>query len=217
MEIVPSDNAYRIAIVFPAVCIFVALGVDRLVALGVDQLAAFRVDRLAALGSRGARPDLRWTIIAPVIAFLTVATVLNVKAYFPDFAFTCRFGDWATRFASHMGQTMADVGPSYTAYLVGDGRVWHGIHKSVDYLSNDRPLTNVAGMDFSSGQLVITEPEGPLVTMENNRPTIIFFIPERAGEMGAIRSYLPGGVEYYIPDCGVPMVGVYRVNQLVSQ
>jgi hypothetical protein len=215
LVVVPSDNAYRIAIVFPAVCIFVALGVDRLVALGVDRLAALRVDRMAALGSR-VMPDMRWTMFAPVIAFITVATVLNVKAYFPDFAFTCRYGDWATRFASHMGQKMAEVGPSYTAYLVGDGSVWHGIHQSVDYLSNDMPLTNVAGMNISSGQLVITEPEGPLVSVEKNKPTIFFFIPMREGEMGTIRSYLPGRAEYYIPDCGTPMVGVYQVKQTVT-
>jgi hypothetical protein len=200
LVIVPSDNAYRIMIVFPAVCVFAALGVDRLLALAGQAL----------LAARGAQ-------FAPAAAFLAVVAVLNLKAYFVDFAPQCLYGDLATRFASNMGSKLGEVGPGYNAYLLGDQNVWYGVHKSVDYLSGFIPLTNVDLAADASGQPVYTDLDGNPVTFDPARKAIFFFIPQRAGELATIQRLMPGGRIERTYDCHLPILVIYRVDQPPSQ
>ena len=200
LVIVPSDNAYRIMIVFPAVCVFAALGVDRLLALAGQAL----------LAARG-------TEFALAVVFLAFVAVLNLKAYFVDFAPKCLYGDWATRFASNMGKKLGEVGPGYNAYLLGDQNVWYGIHKSVDYLSGFIPLTNVKLAADASGQPVYTDFDGNPITFDPAWKAIFFFIPQREGELATIQARMPGGKIERTYDCQSPMLVIYQVDQPPAQ
>lgn len=181
LVIVPSDNAYRILIIFPAVCLFVALGVDRLI----------------AFGSRGMAATGRAHFV-PALVFVALAAALNLKSYFVDFAPRCRYGDWATRFASHMGYYLGELGPAYKPYVVGVPHVAYGIHKSVDFLSGGIPVTDV--MDPLTGPPTFVDPHSPAV---------FFFTEERLGELAIVQNYMPGGRVERVFDCGKQLLTAY--------
>jgi hypothetical protein len=201
LVIVPSDNAYRIAIVFPAVCLFVALGVDRLLALAGGSLPAL----------------LRWRDFVPAALFLVPVAALNLKAYFVDFGAQCRYSDTATRFASFMGEKLAEVGPDYNAYLLGNDSVWYSIHKSVDYLSGEKRLVNVTLPDLAFNPPHYLDLEGNPVVFDPTRKNIFFFIPERSNEITSLQALLPGGTIGQRPDCGRPLLGYYLVDPTTSR
>jgi 4-amino-4-deoxy-L-arabinose transferase-like glycosyltransferase len=173
LVVLPGDAAYRILIIFPAVCLFVALGWDR--------LAAFASQ---ALASRPARTG------AVTALFVAAIAIPNLKAYLLDYAPTCRYEDWGTRYASRMGTIIGRLGPRYAPYLLGAPRIYYGIHPSVDFLSNGVPVTNVND--------VLTAPPTAL----DPRARVVFFIiPERENELAFIQAQLPGGEVQRIYDC----------------
>ncbi len=186
LVVLPGISAYRILIVFPAVCIFVALGCDTLLNL--------------AFG-RSVEGELVRNGVAA--AFVVLIAVANLRAYFVDYAPSCRYEDWWTRFASYMGEERGKVGPAYQAFLFGYPDIWYGIHPSVDFLS---------------GQLPIADVKEPLTG--GMRPTfvtpgtkaIFFFTSQRKSELDLLRQYVPGGKERTISDCGVPMLTIYQVD-----
>jgi 4-amino-4-deoxy-L-arabinose transferase-like glycosyltransferase len=172
LAVVPSHNAYRILIIFPAVCLYVALGVDRVIALGSRGVSANRA---------------QW---APVLMFVALVATLNLKSYFVDFAPNCRYGDWATRFASHMGYQLGALGPTYQPYLLGGPNLVYGIHKSVDFLSGGIPIIDIK--DPLTGSPTFIDP---------NSRAVFFFMPAREGELAVVQSYMPGGRVGRLYDC----------------
>jgi hypothetical protein len=184
LVVLPATSAYRILIMFPAVCIFVGLAWDRLVELG------FRSFAFPALG----------TGIATAACIL-VFTVFNLRAYFVDYGPSCRYEDWNTRFASYMGESLGQAGPGYKAYLLGYPRIWYGIHPSVDYLSGKIPISD------------IKQPlTGPTTLQSQNGRVIFFFTPEREREMDWVKQSVPGGEVRRIYDCGNLMLTIYQVG-----
>ncbi len=187
LVVLPATAAYRILIVFPAVCVFVGLGLDRLIEFGLPAQTALNRLLKAAL----------------IVAFVAVVSVGNVRAYFVDFGSSCLYEDWNTRFASYMGETLGTLraGPSYTAYLFGYPRIWYGIHPSVDYLSGGIPITDIKDPLKAPTRLI-----GP---GENG---IFFFTPDREKELVFVQQAHPGGEVRRIYDCKQLMLTIYLIG-----
>lgn len=189
LVILPATSAYRILVIFPAVCMFVGLAWDRLVALGTRTVA---FPRLAA------------SMLTAV--FIIAFSIFNLRAYFVDYGPLCTYEDWGTRFASYMGEALGKAGPGYKAYLLGYPRIWYGIHPSVDYLSGKIPI-----MD-------IKEPlAAPRAFASQNGNAIFFFTPDRESELQWVKQSMPGGQVRQIYDCGKLMLTIYRVGGVPGQ
>jgi hypothetical protein len=185
----PAIAAYRILIVFPAVCIFVGLGLDRLIEFALSSRTA--LNRLLKVGL--------------TLAFIAVVSVTNVRAYFADYGPSCLYEDWGTRFASYMGEALGKAGPSYKAYLFGYPRIWYGIHPSVDYLSGRIPIAD------------IKEPlNAPANLLKPDQNGIFFFTPEREKELTFVQQAHPGGQVRQIYDCKQLMLTIYQVGKAGS-
>ena len=189
LVILPATSAYRILVIFPAVCMFVGLGWDRLVKLGARATA---FPRLAAASLTA--------------VFIIAFSILNVRAYFVDYGPSCSYEDWGTRFASYMGQALGEAGPSNKAYLLGYPRIWYGIHPSVDYLSGKTPITD------------IKQPlTGPMAFASQDGRAIFFFTPDREHELDWVKQSMPGGEVRRIYDCGSLILTIYRVGGIPGQ
>lgn len=184
LVVLPANAAYRIMIVFPAVCIFVALGWDRLLEFGSKATSTSRV-----------------TAASLTAAFIALFVILNLKAYFIDYASSCRYEDWGTRFASYMGAYLGDLEPGYQAYLLGEPRIRYGIHPSVDFLSGGVSVTDVR------------EPlTGPPTFVDPKSKAVFVFIPERENELAFVQQYMPGGRVVHKYDCDDLMMVIYQVD-----
>jgi len=186
----PADGAYRILMMFPVVCLFVAIAADRL------------FDGAATLVSDWRPATTRTVLMSVCIASIAF---LNLKAYFVDYAPNCLYENRPTRFASYFGSTLGRLGFSYQGYLLGGPVVFYGVYDSMDYLSGGVPVTDVR------------DPlTGPPTFINPDRNSAFFFIPERVGEMALIQQVLPGGSVQQIYDCGNLMMTVYIVDHKVN-
>ncbi|HEY7369142.1 MAG TPA: glycosyltransferase family 39 protein [Thermoanaerobaculia bacterium] len=122
----PSADSYRMIIVFPAVMICAALGIDGL-------FGAFGLN----LPGRS-----RSLALAASLLFLPVAAA-NLHAYFGRFAGRCLFwGDPASRIPSHLGRHLHAVPPDVVVFLLSDEHLRQGANPSLDFLSGDRRVRN---------------------------------------------------------------------------
>jgi 4-amino-4-deoxy-L-arabinose transferase-like glycosyltransferase len=170
----PAGNSYRIMIVFPVVCLFVALAWDKLMELGVGAYSANRIVH-----------------IAPSVVFIGLFTFLNLKTYFIDYGPTCSYEDTNTRLASHIAFYINDLDSEYVPYLVTSPRMHANTYRSFEFLVGDTEVTDIID--------VLT---GPPTFINQNQPAAFFFTAEREGELGYIRDYMPGGTVDQVYDCG---------------
>jgi 4-amino-4-deoxy-L-arabinose transferase-like glycosyltransferase len=182
LVVLPAISAYRILIIFPAVCIFVALGLEKLLQVGLRDDAPGRL--------------LKWGL---TVAFIAVIGMINIRAYFVSYANSCLYEDWGTRFASYMGAELGQAGPEYQAFLFGYPRIWYGIHPSVDFLSGGIPITDIKDPLVGFPEFV-----------DRSRKAIFFSTPDREQELMSVTESLPGGEMYQILDCRSPMLFVYK-------
>jgi 4-amino-4-deoxy-L-arabinose transferase-like glycosyltransferase len=175
-----SADSYRVLVALPAAILLAAVGFrEALVVLGLD-----------APGRRLARSGLVATV-------LVAALKLNVRTYVFDFAQRCRFGlDMPTRFASYLGNYLRGFQPDHTVYLLSDENTFYGSHVSVDFLSNDFPVTNVP------------DPAASLSLRPNM--TVIAY-PDRMDELRAWAAEHPGGTLRWEYDCDQPMLLAYHM------
>lgn len=224
-------SAYRILIILPVVCVFVGVAVDRLLALAVDSRPTSmdgvdgRPTLVDGVGDRPTSVDVvgdhptsiegaddqpasinglssRPTSTVFLAAVLFAMGVLNVKGYFVDYAPTCAYENWRTRFASFMGGYLKEAGPDYQAYLFGAPDVYYSAYKSIDYLKgNNEPVTDIV-------QPIHAAPE----FAKPDEKSIFFFTPDRQDEIQFIEDALPGGQEVVKQDCGELLMVVYRYD-----
>ena len=181
MVVIPGKSAYRIMLIFPAVCLFIAIAWDKLMDF-VDR--ALPVNQIAR--------------VAPTALFIALFSFLNLKAYFVDYAPTCDYEGTNTRLASYIGSYIGDLGPEYEPYLVTAPREIYGVYRSIDFLSGNVPLNNI------KEQLT-----GPPTFIDANSKAAFFFTPQREGELEHIRNYFPEGKVDRIYDCEELLMIVY--------
>ncbi len=170
----PRVNSYRILIVFPVVCLFVALAWDKLMELGV-----------------GAFTDNRIVRIAPSAVLIALFSFLNLKAYFIDYAPNCSYEDTNTQMASHLGYYINELGPDYAPYLVTYPRLHSTTYRSFEFLVG----TTIKVND------IVDPLTGPPTFIEPNSKAAFFFTVERENELSYIQDYMPGGKVDRVYDC----------------
>ena len=124
----PSADSYRMLIALPAAILLAAIGLERI-------LSVFGL-------TESGRIVAGWGLVSFVLA---AALLFNTRVYFQDFAAQCRYGgDPQTRFASYMGNYVRTLDREATVYLLSDNVFLYGTHSSVDFLSENRRVTNWA-------------------------------------------------------------------------
>ncbi|MBN1440856.1 MAG: glycosyltransferase family 39 protein [Anaerolineales bacterium] len=175
-----SADSYRMLMVLPAAMLMAAIGLD------------------AALEAIGAGWNSNRNLYVGVAAFILVNLfVFNQWAYFVDHAGKCRYGgDSQTRFASYLGRFLATLEPLDPVYLLSDTVYRYGTHLSVDFLSQNKSVTNVPDaidtIDPISGDILIAS-------------------PNRIQELLDWAHRHPGGELEAFFDCETLFVLVYRV------
>lgn len=188
LVVLPAKGAYRLTVVFPAVCILVALGWDRLISSTTQAIADHPV--LAKL---------------PTVLVIALFSVLNLKSYFIDYAQSCLYEGLNTRLASHVGAYMGELGPDYTFYLLTAPRGVYGVYRSIDFLSGELLATD------------LQEPlSGPPTSIDPRAPAAFFISPEREGELAYLEDYIPGGTIDRVYDCQNLLLTVYVTGQTAN-
>lgn len=179
----PAASAYRILIIFPAVCIFVGLAWDRLADIGGQVVTNSRAMQTAA-----------------TVVLVALIAGLNFKAYFIDYAPNCLYEDLNTRYASYLGEYAGRLGPTYAPYSLSAPRVRYGTFKSVDYFTNSLPITDI-----------VDPLTGPPTFIDPHSRAVFFFTPQREGELAFVQSYMPDGTVDRLYDCGKLIMTAYVV------
>ena len=169
-SIPPSADSYRVLIVLPPALILAAIAIDETFAL------------LGFGWKRSPRMYSFWaaTLLAGIAAF-------NFWAYYGDFVGQCRFGgDLSGRFASYMGSVARSIEPGSSVFLLSDDTYFYGSHGSTDFLSGNRPITNV---------------RDPIETWQGVSGDTIIANPSRIPELETWARAHPGGKTEYVRDC----------------
>jgi hypothetical protein len=179
-SIPPSADSYRVLMALPAALVMAGLGLDRLLTAAAPPVNRARQWAWAGLAS---------FVLAGLLA-------INVWTYVVDFSGRCRYGgDPQTRFASYLGRYLAELERDTTVTLLSDEVFRYGTHASVDFLSNDFPVTNVAGPAAS----LALEPHSAVIAPAT-----------RANELTLWAAQHPGGALHHEYDCSILMMLVYR-------
>jgi len=174
----PEADSYRMLIALPAALLLAAVGLEEF--LGLVSL------------SNSVGKNARIVVVALV---LVGAAVLNMKSYFMDFAYRCRYGgDAVTRFASYLGNYLRQVDRSAAVYLLNDEVYQYGTHGSVDFLSGGIPVTNVPGRADD---------------LEEGPNMVVIAAPTRVKELRGWASENPGGKLDLQYDCSTLMLMGY--------
>jgi hypothetical protein len=175
----PSADSYRMLAALPAAIVMGAIGLERLLAV------------LSLVTSR--RPT-----DVGVVAFILVAiALLNIRAYYFDFALHCRYGEGlGTRFASYLGNYLRSLDREATVYLLSNEELRYGTHLSVDFLGNNLPVTNVPGLASE---------------IRPGAGTTVIAIGTRADELRDWTRDHPGGSLHQEYDCENLMLLAYRL------
>ncbi len=158
-------SAQRFVHVAPTVAVFVALPVSRLWAAA--HIPRFRLRRL-------------YPAVAAVALLLAVSQ--DMFFYFGEYSPSRRFGDAGTEVANAVVARVAATSPLDRAYLFGLPRMGVFTYSSIGYVLGDGLLLDVPG------------PAQGEYRIDVSGPTLLFFLPERVGEMQRLLEAHPGGI-----------------------
>ncbi|MBI3361871.1 MAG: glycosyltransferase family 39 protein, partial [Chloroflexi bacterium] len=176
----PSADSYRMLIALPAAILLAALGWEQV--LGVLSLAG---------------PDRAAARVAFSAFVISAVLLINVRAYFVDFAAKCRYGgDLQTRFASYLGNYLRTLDSETKVFLLSDDALRYGTHSSVDFLSGGLPVTNVPD---------------PATSLQPGANSAVIAVPSRADELKAWAGERRDGYLHREYDCDSLMLSAYRI------
>lgn len=176
----PSADSYRMLIALPAAVLIASLGLDQI---------------LNKLGVGWQHKPYRYLALVSVL--LLNLFIFNTWTYYYDFLGRCRFGgDTQTRFASYLGNYVRTVQSEGDIYLLSDDTFSYGTHASVDFLTQKRPLINVAD---------------PISTQQFVTGETIIASPRRIDELRAWTREHPGGQLHFEYDCQQPILLAYPI------
>ncbi|MGQ0603847.1 MAG: glycosyltransferase family 39 protein [Anaerolineales bacterium] len=176
----PSADSYRMLAAVPAALLLAALGMEQTV--------------LRLLHHRPLPDYVRRGALA---LLLTAMGVYNISAYFQNFAGQCRFSaDHQTRFSSHLGSYLGTVEREAPVVLLSTTWVRYGINYSMDFLSDNHPITNV---------------DAPVHTASIQPRSIIVATPDRIEELRDwVGLHRPGSPLDSVYDCERLILLAYR-------
>lgn len=178
-------SGYRILVVFPAVVLYVAVGVSKLLDLSV----------------RGLEHQRRVTLLL-ITMFLVFVAFLNLRFYFFEYARECRYTDPNTATAAMIGEYLGKVGPAYDGYFVGPpGTNMAWAYRNLPFLSGGRAVQEIA-QPSELDQLVSS----------SSTPKVFFVHSQSSRLLRVLHDRYPRGTETELRRCGRLMVTAYQVN-----
>ena len=180
-SIPPTADSYRVLMALPPALVMAGLGLDRLLTAAVPPTTRLR--------------QWAWAGLAGFV--LAGLLVINVWTYTVDFSGRCLYGgDPQTRFASYLGRYLGGLERDTRVTLLSDDVFRYGTHSSVDFLSNNFPVKNLAE---------------PVASLPFEPHSAIIAPGTRADELKAWAAQNPGGALHLEYDCNTLMMLVYRV------
>jgi len=157
-------SSQRLVITAPPVMILVALGIDRWLYYG-QKIARWRRSSAHIVG----------------IAVVLSLCFINYNFYFIKYTHSHIFGGLNTEVADGMGKYLRALGPEWNCYFHGPPRMYYGF-ATIPFIAQ-----GVVGMD-------VLEPlKGPPTFVDPSKEAVFIFLPERLGELGAVRQSHPTG------------------------
>lgn len=172
LENPPSSQRYVIAA--PASCLLVALAL------------VWLAERLRQL--LGGRREVWWGLAGLMALWFAAG---DVDFYFRDYTPNKDFGGENTEVAHRVSEYLNDLGPGWQVYFFGVPRM--GIARETGFPTVGYLAPQVSSVDVAEPLVEVTELAGL------QPPVVFIYLPERAGEMGLIRSIWPDGVEKRFP------------------
>jgi 4-amino-4-deoxy-L-arabinose transferase-like glycosyltransferase len=170
-----SADSYRMLIALPSALIMAAIGFDT---------------TLTALYLGWSTSKSRYVVASGLILTSLLAT--NLWTYFGDFAGRCQYeGSPQGRFASFLGNYLHNVGREEDVFLLSNDLYFYGSHASVDFLSDNHPITNV---------------KDPIDNIALSKGDIIIAPLDRMEELVTWSRSHPGGELHYQFDCKKPIL-----------
>ena len=182
MVILPIFNTYRILIVFPVMCIFCAIGLERWLFLMAGNSRFYKSIQLLSVG-----------------LFLIIVSVFNVQHYFYNYLPYCRYENTNTHMASYIGSYVGKQDKDVVPYLLTYPYLEIGTHASMEFLGY--------GSEFHQYKEPLTAPPDDL---DPSKRYVFFFIPDRIDELHWIQQQLPGGTMDTISDCNTKLLDIYN-------
>ena len=159
-------SSQRLVIAAPALAILVGLGLNWLMALGRRVF--------------GGGPRFREGV---AVMTLVAVAVLNLHYYFVVYAPTRVYGNPTAEVGTELGRALARQDDGYVVYFHAPPFMYWGFG-TLQFLAQ-----GVEGMD------VLPPGEGEVLQPDLSRGARFVFLPERLGELEAVRAQIPGGVE----------------------
>jgi hypothetical protein len=176
----PSADSYRMLAVLPSAYIIAAIGLDQLI-----DIAGFSWEKG------------RKSYITLAVGTIMGISILNVWAYYFDFAGQCRYGGGLeSRFASYLGSYAKSVDVNSNIYLLSDENFFYGSHASADFLSNKREIANY---------------KDPMDTYQVKYGETLIASPGRIDELLTWSDSHPGGELVKLYDCSRLILVSYKI------
>ena len=157
-------SSQRLVITAPPVMVLVALGIDRWLYYG-QKIARWRHSSAHIVR----------------VALVLSLCFINYNFYFNKYTHSHIFGGLNTEVADGMGKYMRSLGPEWNCYFHGPPRMYYGF-ATIPFIAQ-----GVVGMD-------VLEPlKGPPTFVDLSKEAVFIFLPERLGELGAVRQSYPTG------------------------
>jgi hypothetical protein len=144
---------------------------------------------------RPAASRLGYLVAVGLVVSTTVG--FNLWAYFGQFAGQCLYGRDSppARFASFLGNYLAQLQPHVASYLLSDQIFFYGSHASAQFLGGGHVIQNFAA---------------PLVEFRPRDGDVIIASPNRVAELRDWVALHSGGELHFQYDCGEPILAVYE-------
>jgi len=157
-------SSQRLLITVPPVMILVALGIDRWLNYG-QKIGRWRHSSAHIVG----------------LALVLSLCFINYNFYFNKYTHSHTFGGLNTEVGDGMGKYLRSLGPEWNCYFHGPPRMYYGF-ATIPFIAQ-----GVVGMD-------VLEPlRGPPTFVDPSKEAVFVFLPERLGELSAVRQSYPTG------------------------
>ena len=183
MVIVPSYCSYRILIIFPVVCLFCGIGLERLTYYIFNNFKFFKTIQMIIIST-----------------FLIIISIFNIRYYFFQYEKDlCNYDDVNTHLAYYIGSYNGKLDKAVMPYLLTYPVLEVGSHPSLEFLSQ--------GNSFQQYKepLSIVPPDN----LDQSKKYAFYFIPARENELYWIENILPGGHKDTVYECNEAILQIY--------
>jgi len=158
-------SSQRLLITAPPVMVLVAVGIDRWLHYG-ERIAQWRPSSANIVG----------------IALVASLVFINYNFYFNKYTHSHIFGGLNTEVADGMGKYLRSLGTGWHCYFHGAPRMYYGF-ATIPFIAREM-----------EGSDVLEPLTGPATFADPAKRAVFVFLPERQGELSAVRQSYPTGL-----------------------